>query len=67
MDTRAVRFRLLSLGEPRDIAVDLDRGEAWVVGRTAATVYRFSPAGALLARVGGLGEPFEVRLDRGFQ
>lgn len=67
MDTRAVRFRLLALGEPRDVAVDLDRGEAWVVGRTAATVYRFSPTGVLLGRVGGLGEPFEVRLDRGFQ
>lgn len=67
MDTRAVRFRLLALGEPRDVAVDLQRGEAWVVGRTAASVYRFSATGVLLGRVGGLGEPIEVRLDRGFQ
>jgi DNA-binding beta-propeller fold protein YncE len=67
MDTRAVRFRLLALGEPRDAAVDLQRGEGWVVGRTAATVYRFSPTGVLLGRVSGLGEPYEVRLDRGFQ
>ena len=67
MDTRAVRFRLTSLGEPRDVAVDLERGEAWVVGRTASTVYRFSPTGVLLARVGGLGDPYEVRLDRGFR
>ena len=66
MDTRAVRFRLGPLGEPRDVAVDLDRGEAWVVGRTAGAVYRFSPAGVLLGRVGGLGDPYEVRLDRGF-
>ena len=67
MDTRAVRFRLTSLGEPRDVAVDLERGEAWVVGRAAGTVYRFSPTGVLLGRVGGLGSPYEVRLDRGFQ
>ncbi|HEY6195223.1 MAG TPA: hypothetical protein VI504_09295 [Candidatus Eisenbacteria bacterium] len=67
MDTRAVRFRLTALGEPRDVAVDLDRGEAWVVGRAAARVYRFSPAGFLLGSVGGLGNPYEVRLDRGLQ
>lgn len=67
MDTRAVRFRLGPLGEPRDVAVDLERGEAWVVGRTAGTVYRFSPAGVLLGKVGGLGDPYEVRLDRGFR
>ena len=66
MDTRAVRFRLTHLGEPRDVAVDLERGEAWVVGRTAGTVYRFSPRGVLLTSVGGLGNPYEVRLDRGF-
>lgn len=65
MDTRAVRFRLGALGEPRDVAVDLDRGEAWVVGRTAGRVYRFSPTGVLLGSVGGLGDPYEVRLDRG--
>jgi DNA-binding beta-propeller fold protein YncE len=67
MDTRAERFRLVALGEPRDVAVDLQRGDAWVVGRTAASVYRFSATGVLLGRVGGLGEPVEVRLDRGFQ
>ena len=67
MDTRAVRFRLLALGEPRDVSVDLERGEAWVVGRVAGRVYRFSPTGVLLGSVGGLGEPYEVRLDRGFQ
>ena len=67
MDTRAVRFRVSGLGEPRDAAVDLDRGEGWVVGRTAAAIYRFSPTGALLGSVGGLGNPYEVRLDRGYQ
>jgi sugar lactone lactonase YvrE len=67
MDTRAVRFRVAGLGEPRDAAVDLDRGEGWVVGRTAATIYRFSPTGQLLGSVGGLGNPHEVRLDRGYQ
>ncbi len=67
MDTRAVRFRVAGLGEPRDVAVDLDRGEGWVVGRTAGAVYRFSPTGALLGSVGGLGNPHEVRLDRGYQ
>jgi len=67
MDTRQVRFRVLGLGEPRDVAVDLQRGEPWVVARVAGRVYRYSPAGVLLGSVGGLGEPYEVRLDRGFQ
>ena len=67
MDTRAVRFRVSGLGEPRDAAVDLDRGEGWVVGRTASTIYRFSPTGQLLGSVGDLGNPHEVRLDRGYQ
>jgi DNA-binding beta-propeller fold protein YncE len=67
MDTRAVRFRVAGLGDPRDAAVDLDRGEGWVVGRTAGMIYRFSPTGTLLGSVGGLGNPHEVRLDRGYQ
>ena len=62
----AVRFRIAGLGEPRDAAVDLDRGEGWVVGRTAGTIYRFSATGALLGAVSGLGNPYEVRLDRGY-
>lgn len=67
MDTRTVRFRFGGLGEPRDAAVDLDRGECWIVGRTAGTVYRFSPTGVPLAQIGGLGNPHEVRLDRGYR
>ncbi len=67
MDTRAVRFRISGFGEPRDVAVDLDRGEAWVVDRTAGTVYRVSPTGTLLGAASGLGNPHEVRLDRGYQ
>lgn len=67
MDTRGERFRVAGLGEPRDAAVDLDRGEGWVVGRTASTIYRFSPTGTLLGSVGGLGNPHEVQLDRGYQ
>jgi DNA-binding beta-propeller fold protein YncE len=65
MDTRTVRFRVGGLGEPRDVAVDLERGDVWVVGRSAGRVYRFSATGTLLSQVGGLGEPYEVRLDRG--
>ncbi len=67
MDTRAVRFRRGGLGDPRDGAVDLDRGECWVVARTAGSVHRFSPTGVPLAQVGGLGNVHEVRLDRGYR
>lgn len=67
MDTRAVRFRIGGLAGPVDAAVDLDRGEAWVVARDAGRVYRYSATGVLLGSVGGLGEPYEVRLDRGLR
>jgi hypothetical protein len=67
MDTRAERFRVAGLGDPTDAAVDLDRGEGWVVAYTAAVAYRFSPAGSALGSVGGLGAPYEIRLDRGYQ
>ena len=65
MDTRAVKFRITGLAGPVDAAVDLDRGEAWIVAHDAGRVYRYSATGALLGSVGGLGEPWEVRLDRG--
>ena len=66
MDTRAVRFRVAGLGAPRDVAVDLARGDAWAVSRPTSSVYRVSPAGAIVGAVGGLGDPAEVRLDPGF-
>lgn len=65
MDTRVVKFRIGGLAGPIDTAVDLDRGEAWIVARDAGRVYRYSASGVLLGSVGGLGEPYEVRLDRG--
>lgn len=65
MDTRAVRFRLRGFAGPVDVAVDLDRGDVWIVARDAGRVYRYSASGVLLGSVGGLGEPWEVRLDRG--
>jgi len=65
MDTRAVRFRIGGLDSPRDVAVDLATGEAWVVSAVSGRAYRVSPAGTVLASVGGLGEPAEVRLDPG--
>lgn len=67
MDTRAERFRVAGLGDPTDAAVDLDRGEGWTVAYTAGVAYRFSPAGTALGSVGGLGGPYEIRLDRGYQ
>jgi DNA-binding beta-propeller fold protein YncE len=67
MDAAVVRLRITVPGEPRDVAVDLERGEAWVVARTAGAVARYSASGVLLGRVTGLGNPYEVRLDRGFQ
>ena len=67
MDTRAQRFRVAGLGDPTDAAVDLDRGEGWVVAYTAGAAYRFSPTGTALGSVSGLGRPYEIRLDRGYQ
>ncbi len=67
MDTRAVRFRIGPLAGPVDAAVDLERGEVWVVLRDGGRVSRYSTTGVLLGTVGGLGEPYEVRLDRGFR
>jgi DNA-binding beta-propeller fold protein YncE len=65
MNTRTERFRVTGLSGALDVAVDLATGEAWVVARGAGSVSRISPAGALLARVTGLGDPYEVRLDPG--
>lgn len=65
MDTRLVRIRIAALAQPYDVAVDLDRGEPWVVARGTASVYRFAPDGTRLGRVNGLGDPWEIRLDRG--
>lgn len=62
----AVRSRHAAPLEPRDVAVDLDRGEAWVAARLSGTVYRFSPSGGLLVRRDGLGDLYELRLDRGY-
>ena len=52
-------------GEPRDVSVDLARGEPWVAARVAGTVYRYSAAGVRLAQVSGLGDVYEVKLDPG--
>ena len=65
MDTQAVRFRIGGLGVPRDVAVDLSRGDAWVVSAATGQAFRYSAGGRLIATVGGLGEPAEVRLDPG--
>ena len=65
MDTRAIRVRIAGIAEAYDVAVDLDRGEPWVVARGTASVYRYSANGARLGRVNGLGDPWEIKLDRG--
>jgi sugar lactone lactonase YvrE len=65
MDTRLVRIRIAALAQAYDVAVDLDRGEPWVVVRGTASLYRFAPDGRELGRVNGLGDPWEIRLDRG--
>ncbi len=64
--TCRVRSRHPAPAEPRDVAVALDRGEAWVAARLTGTVYRFSASGARLTQVSGLGNLYEVRLDRGY-
>ncbi len=63
--TGAVRARYSAPGEPRDVSVDLARGEPWVAARVAGTVYRFSATGVRLAQVSGLGDVYEVKLDPG--
>jgi len=60
-----VRSRAAIGGEPRDVTVDLDRGEPWVAARLAGAVVRCSPGGVPLTAVTGLGEVLEVRLDLG--
>ena len=60
-----VRGSWAAPGEPRDVSVDLAKGEVWVSARVAGTVYRFSAAGVLLAQVSGLGDVYEVKLDPG--
>ena len=67
MDTRVVRFRVGNLGNPWDVAVDLATGDAWAVARGTSRAYRVSPTGVVLAAVGGLGDPFGIRLDPGVQ
>jgi len=67
MDTRTVRFRIGGLGVPRDVAVDLSRGDAWIVSAATGQAFRYSASGVLLATVGDLGAPAEVRLDPGVQ
>jgi sugar lactone lactonase YvrE len=64
--TCSVRSRSAVRSEPRDVAIDLDRGEVWVAARLSGTVARFSAAGALLVQLGGLGDLYEVELDRGY-
>ncbi len=65
MDTRAVRIRIGGLSQAYDVAVDLDRGEPWVVVRGIGGVLRYSATGTRLGRVTGLGDPWEIKLDRG--
>jgi outer membrane protein assembly factor BamB len=60
-----VRGRFPAPGEPRDVSVDLARGEPWVSARVAGTVYRFSASGVRLSQVSGLGDVYEVKLDHG--
>lgn len=63
--TGRVRGGYAAPGEPRDVSVDLARGEPWVSARIAGTVYRFSATGVRLSQVSGLGDVYEVKLDPG--
>jgi DNA-binding beta-propeller fold protein YncE len=65
MDTLTERFRVGGLGNPWDVAVDFASGEAWVVARGSARAFRLSTAGAQLASVPALGDPFAIRIDPG--
>lgn len=60
-----VRGRFSAPGEPRDVSVDLARGEPWVSARIAGTIYRYSAGGVRLSQVSGLGDIYEVKLDPG--
>ena len=44
-------------GEPREIALDLATGNAWVTLATAGAVAVVTPDGAVLRRVAGFGQP----------
>jgi sugar lactone lactonase YvrE len=65
MDTRVEMFRVNGLGNPWDAAVDFSNGDVWVVARGSARAYRLSSTGKQITSVGGLGDPFQIRLDPG--
>jgi DNA-binding beta-propeller fold protein YncE len=60
-----VLFRVPAMAEVRDLALDLDSGEAWAVLPAAGQVVRLSPSGQVLMRLSDLGEPFGIALDPG--
>jgi DNA-binding beta-propeller fold protein YncE len=65
MDTRQLALRVTGLHEPRDVAVDLASGEAWVAAFLDGAVVRLSPAGVERARVSGFAGPYALALDPG--
>jgi DNA-binding beta-propeller fold protein YncE len=59
-----IQFVIARQAEAREIAVDEATGEAWVTLAAAAAVSRLAPAGFEILRVGGLGGPWGIALDR---
>lgn len=65
MDTGRTVQRITGMREPRDVAVDLASGEAWVAAFLDGAVVRLSPTGVTLTRVAGFAGPYAIALDPG--
>ena len=63
--TRTEVFRITGIGEPRDVDIDLMTGDAYVVARAERSLIHLSSTGAIVARLTGFSDPYEVGLDPG--
>src|SRR5439155_966697 len=61
----AVERRITGFPEVREIAVDLDTGNAWATVPGDGRVVVVSPDGSLVAQLGGFVQPYAIALDPG--
>ena len=52
--------RFVNLPAPQEVAVERSTGEAWVTLPRRNEVVRLSPTGAVIRRLGGFAEPYDV-------